>query len=653
MSAHRLTFGTLLSTTAAAGMAAFPLSQVVAQERKPAVQSAIERLATSEGVPVDRLQLLHTARQTVGGKRMVSIKALDPQTGRVFAIETDAAGNPVDPQALDEDAAGGNRKIHPALIQTMRGEGPQRRQRVIVWTAESPAAVEAMADRNEKARLERELQQGEATVGLPASALAPVNARRAAIVESAVAPVKRAVKRLDPQVRGDRYAPGLYASLTPAQIEAVSALPGVAAVYLDDVNRPELEVALPTTNTTTVHTRGFTGTGVRVGVIEVGGRVATANPFLANVVQDTTNVCATASAHSTGVAGIIASTSTTRRGVAPGATVRAAGSCGGVTSQLQARSTAAVDWGARVLNLSWGSNIGLVPGANDRFYDELVINRFVTVVKSAGNEGGTCGAGNGNVTSPGLAYNVLTVGNFDDRNTVSWTGDVMNPCSSWRDPTSLRGDREKPEVAGPGTNINSTTRTSPWTGAIGSGTSYAAPMYSGLAALMMQRNTALRIWPEGVRAIAMVSSIHNIEGATRLSEFDGTGGMVAHRADDIAALRTTSGSRGWNARSYDCTAALNTNVATMALTAGVRTRVAIAWAQNPSYLLYASGPSADLDLHVINPSGSLVASSSSFDNTYEIVDFTPSVSGTYTLRIRKFRCDLTPRWLGYAWRVGS
>jgi hypothetical protein len=370
-------------------------------------------------------------------------------------------------------------------------------------------------------------------------------------------------------------------------------------------------------------------------------------------VQDPISACATASGHSTGVAGIVRSTSVSRRGVAPGANVRAAGSCGGVTSELQARSTAAVDWGARVLNLSWGSNTALVPGASDRFYDELVINRYVTVVKSAGNEAGPCRSGTGNVTSPGLAYNVLTVGNFDDLNTVSWTGDVMNSCSSWRDPISTRGDREKPEVSAPGTNINSTTTAFPWTGAIGSGTSYAAPMYTGLAALMMQRNSALRVWPEGVRTIAMVSSIHNIEGATRLSEFDGAGAMVANRADDIAALRTTSGSRGWNAQSYSCSAATNLDVATMSLTAGVRTRVAIAWNQNPTYASYASQPSADLDLHVINPSGSLVASSSSFDNTYEIVDFTPSVSGAYKLRVRKWRCDLTPRWLGYAWRAGN
>ena len=64
--------------------------------------------------------------------------------------------------------------------------------------------------------------------------------------------------------------------------------------------------------------------------------------------------------------------------------------------------------------------------------------------------------------SEGLAYNIITVGAFDDRNTIR--------------------NREKPEVTAPGSNIMSTTTASPWYGNIGSGTSYAAPMVTGVAA---------------------------------------------------------------------------------------------------------------------------------------------------------------------------
>jgi subtilisin family serine protease len=299
--------------------------------------------------------------------------------------------------------------------------------------------------------------------------------------------------------------------------------------------------------------------------------------------------------------------------------------------------------------LSWGSNTNLIPGANDRFYDSMVINRYRSIVKSAGNEAGPCNSGTGNVTSPGLAYNVITVGNFNDRNTVSWTGDVMDSCSSWRDPVSTHNDREKPEVSAPGSFINSTTTTSPWTGAIGSGTSYAAPAVTGATALLLQRNSGLTSWPEAVKAILMATAIHNVEGAARLSEYDGTGGVVLDRADDLA--RRLNGN--WGAQSYSCSTVTPLNVATMSLVAGARTRVVIAWDNDPAYSYYASRPGADLDLHVLNPSGTIVSSSSSWDNTYEIVDFTPTVTGNYTLRIMRYRCDYSPRWLGWAWRRGS
>ena len=44
----------------------------------------------------------------------------------------------------------------------------------------------------------------------------------------------------------------------------------------------------------------------------------------------------------------------------------------------------------------------------------------------------------------------------------------------------------------------------------------------------------------------------------------------------------------------------------------------------------------DLDLTVIAPNGGVVASSASYDNAYEVVNFTPSVSGQYKIRVKRF-----------------
>jgi hypothetical protein len=174
-------------------------------------------------------------------------------------------------------------------------------------------------------------------------------------------------------------------------------------------------------------------------------------------------------------------------------------------------------------------------------------------------------------------------------------------------------------------------------------------MVTGVAALLIQRNSSLAVWPEAIKAILMTTAVHNIEGDARLSNKDGAGGIAADRADDVA--RGVNGN--WGAESYSCSTPTAHDVATISLTGGQRTRATIAWDNDPNYSSYASQPGADLDFQVINPSGSVVASSASYDNTYEIVDFTPTTTGSYKLRVNKYRCDYSPRWLGWAWRQGN
>lgn len=221
----------------------------------------------------------------------------------------------------------------------------------------------------------------------------------------------------------------------------------------------------------------------------------------------------------------------------------------------------------------------------------------------------------------------------------------MWPCSSWVDPDSKYHDREKPEVAAPGTNINSTTTSSPWIRATGSGTSYSAPMATGVAALLMNRNISLQSSPEAIKAILMATALHNIEGSSRLSEYDGAGGIVADEADNVA--RGIYG--GWGYRSYTCSTINPLTVASPYLTAGTRTRVVIAWPTDPSYGSYTTRPSSDLGLYIDNSLGYTIAVSDWWDNTYEIVDFVPSQSGYYKIQVYKFRCDLSPSRLAWAW----
>ena len=80
-------------------------------------------------------------------------------------------------------------------------------------------------------------------------------------------------------------------------------------------------------------------------------------------------------------------------------------------------------------------------------------------------------------------------------------------------------------------------------------------------------------------------------------------------------------------------------------------RVAFAYDTDASWMNwdYSGGPSADLDLNVVGWNGVPVATSASYDNSYEIVEFTPAVTGWYELRISRFACGRDPRYLGWAW----
>jgi subtilisin family serine protease len=416
---------------------------------------------------------------------------------------------------------------------------------------------------------------------------------------------------------------------------------------------PELNVTRSVIRTQIVHSQGVRGQGVQVGVVEVGtgsGNLPFDNPFLGGVFQDLGAACpGEFSFHGTTVVGVIRSSNSTVRGVAPESTLGFFPTCNGEDAFAQNRATAAANWGARVINLSWGDLIDsqLVLSANDRFFDSMVLNRARTVVKSAGNHGES---EDGRVTSPGLAYNVITVGNFDDHNTTGLGDDTIADDSSYGDPISIQSDREKPEVAAPGTNIRSTTTESPWLNNldfVNSGTSFAAPHVSGVAALIMNVSAAFEVRPEAVKSVIMASAVHNVIADPRLSEHDGAGGINAEMAVRIAREQ---GGSGWEGLSYNCSAPDVTSLP-LNLTANKQTRVVIAWGTDPNYADYQDQPNADLDLQITAPDGSVVDASASFDNNYEIVDFRPGVSALHSLNILKFRCDLSPRRLGVAWLI--
>ncbi|MDD5082812.1 MAG: S8 family serine peptidase, partial [Dehalococcoidales bacterium] len=460
-----------------------------------------------------------------------------------------------------------------------------------------------------------------------------------------------------------KSSPLVCATLPVKDVKDLSTRDDVATVYLNEgIDTPALEVAKVADEVWRVWAAGITGAGQTVGDLEPGDAATLTGPQpydnwylprLTHMGSYPNNYYA----HATAVSGIIASTHVRRTGMSYNAAIYGDGSNKGDRTEIAAGAQNLAGNYVDTVNYSGGSNQGGVLGLSilDRVMDDIVRVYADNMICAGGNEGN-----DGYIISPAQAYNVVAVGAFDDHNTGSFADDTMATFSSGVDPISAHSDREKPEVAAPGVNINSLTNSLLGNGDVGSGTSYAAPMVSGICALLGEKTPALNGWPEAVKAIVMATAWRNIEGASRLSELDGAGAVDAFKAMvtsnynwPLGYKTPTNNNRGWGASSitpawFDETGTLNT-LAEVYLVAGKRFRACFSWDTNTSYANYTTQPSADLDLWLVNSSNIVVTSSSSWDNTYEIVDFTVPATGYYKLKAYNFRFDEAMTYAGWAW----
>lgn len=373
-----------------------------------------------------------------------------------------------------------------------------------------------------------------------------------------------------------------------------------------------------------VQATGNTGFNLEVAVMETG-RV---DPTCLNVTASYDNSVPVA-AHATLVAGVVASPVAGFLGVAPGVNI--------LTAPLQNDGDLddAMEWslnnGADVVNMSFSiGKDGEVEG-DDELLDWIVYYDGVTIAKSAGNTGptGSC-SGTNNVTTPGLGYNVITVGNHTHDTTCSAAGFTMSGGSCWIDPESTHDDRDKPELSAPGTGISTTPLGACMAAGVGvSGTSFSTPHVAGAAALLIRRDLSLRSWPEAVKALLMVGS-RSFEGRPLVDDRAGVGGIDVDRSDrsiQFGRYKTETWTNGsWNSNDDRIVATFNVQPQT------ARLRVALVWSSADEGD-YPDEPSSDVDLY-LEHDGVGVARSDSFDNNFEIVELTNPPPGQYKIRAR-------------------
>ncbi|MCU1692734.1 MAG: Serine protease AprX [Frankiales bacterium] len=278
--------------------------------------------------------------------------------------------------------------------------------------------------------------------------------------------------------------------------------------------------------------------------------------------------------HGTVMAGIVAgsgadSGGSPRTGMAPGAkivSVKVAGANGAadVSTVLAAMGWVAAfheQHGIRVLNLSWG-----VPSTQDPAVDPLdaaveqLWSLGITVVVSAGNSG----PDGGTVLKPADDPLVVTVGAYDDQGDADAGNDAALPWSS-RGPTAQ--GLQKPDLVAPGRTLvasrapGSTVESENPKALVapsyirGSGTSQAAAVVSGAAALLLSARPGLS--PDQVKAALVRSALplpgveRTVQGAGRLALVDAGTTVVEDVVSATATARGTGSldaSRGAAAR---------------------------------------------------------------------------------------------------------
>ena len=643
------------------------------------------QVSDDQGLQSDSLSIVNMQEVSLPltGVTFYEAKVIDQNTGMIYGASVDANGGKVDSAAANQAEKAAYRatygRLEPALYNVLQLMANTDRIQVGIWLKTpqlsttsrpnlqqkqqelqdgnaplTPSEAERVAVESAHEKTAEEIATGQAQ---QAAALALQTEENMAAQAAHDAAYQQAINALSQQITEtveplvaelrlqgyepdyvSLYAPLIFVELPKEAILSLNQREDVDTIYGPGEYQDMLDSARPTQKGNIVNNWGYNGTGVKVAILE-DNRIEFGNPYIPDGV--TRDMGGTTDTHSAATAGIVASTHGTYQGIAPGASLYSANAPGYIGANITAAMDWAVSQGVNVINNSWGESVP-TPDLNiyDRHLDWIVRNVWATVIVAAGNSGPGCG-GTGGITSPAKGFNVISVGNYVDQNTLTWTDDAMDTCSSYGNPSTLV---EKPELSAVGSDINSTTSSSPWVGGVGSGTSYSSPMVAGAAALLMERNTGFKSWPEIPKAILMANALHNIEGASRLSPVDGAGGVdmrSAFHSDDIG---------NWDYGDFN-SSAFPIHRYFYAF-AGEAVRVVIAWDSNPSGDYSTDPMQADLDLSIYNPSAGYVTGSSSYDNNYEIVEFTASSTGTYELRITDFRFDGSSEYVGMGWWTG-
>jgi Subtilase family len=482
-------------------------------------------------------------------------------------------------------------------------------------------------------------------------------------VREATVALTRTLRRYEvAEVRPAGTAPMVEAEATVAVLRELARSEAVGAVFLREEEPVfDLGQSIAVARSDRAHNLGFDGTGVNVAVWEDGPD----NTTNLDIDGRFSNSPAT-STHSRLTHSIIKNIEPNQpHGHAPDCNLFSANTTGSAALRW-----AIEDQGCTVISQSfhWRSEAqnGTLQG-DDVLKDWLILRwPYPTILQAAGN---FWSGDSDNITPPEdefvnhKGFNSVNLANHDD------TAGSIAGGSTFRNPTTTHADRELPELAANGTGVTSN-------GATDSGTSFAAPAAAGVTALLQDVSTTLQSWPEGCRAILLAGADRNVRDGTWWNDVtagvdgrDGAGAVNAEESVRIAQQERWRDApatlRGWDVGTFRSSdvganghATFRYRVTTPWLLFNPRVKVALAWDSTVASITLpfigtlplSSRLTVDLDLLVFDSAGNQVASSASWDNSYEVVEFAAQRGETYDIVIRRWS-GTDSVWYGVAWNV--
>jgi hypothetical protein len=473
------------------------------------------------------------------------------------------------------------------------------------------------------------------------------------------------------------FAPIVYVTGTAEAIRQLAEEPAVFRIMVSSATATTMASAGPTDQANWSDANGYRGAGARIAVVEYHN-VDWSAADLRTIPSDRRASYSTGSiapgSHPTLVMGTIASQTAGRRGVAPDAffiSSSTGGGSSGVTRDfkiLQAIDTAVDRGNADVVNLSIVQDTAAGASALTAYVDELA--RIGVHLTTSGGNRDHCDSDSGievldQVRPPGDAWNSITTGGIDDKDTNGWSDDtVWNHC--YKDPP---GGTFKPEMSAPAVSIAVA-------GQRADGVSFANPQVAGaLGQLIGQKPTELRDEPVKTKAILLAASmVHRTaypgQVDAPLHDREGLGSLTTKWANLVADRRLSNGYPlgnfgAWTANGVwmgDCYRTPAPTTLSVSTGGSRKVRFVITWQSHGFYDegsngfgtddAYLDRRRSDIDLRVYDVNGTWVDGSASVNWTTEWVEWTyDAARGPYRVEIRPYSwgCDLAREKIGWAW----